>query len=246
MYYTVYKIRNELNKKIYIGVHKTLDPNDSYMGSGYAIKTAIEKHGIDNFTKRILKTFSTEDVAYQYESQLVTSDFINSSRTYNMSIGGHRGPGRIPGFHLSDERKRQISAKLTGSKHSVETIQKRTESLLLARESGKMKYVYSEAREIAWAKGWKLSEKAVKNIAQATIERWKDPEFKKRMTEIKLKSSKKGSDHYGFKGYWVTPMGTFASSSSAAIANGVTKRTIQVRCHKKVDGYIFIHAETHQ
>ena len=56
--YTVYKITNLLNDKIYIGVHKTENPNDSYYGSGVAIKEAIKKHGKENFRKDIL--FITE------------------------------------------------------------------------------------------------------------------------------------------------------------------------------------------
>ena len=43
MVYTVYKIVNLTNEKYYIGVHKTSDPNDSYYGSGVAIKKAIKK-----------------------------------------------------------------------------------------------------------------------------------------------------------------------------------------------------------
>jgi hypothetical protein len=246
MYYTVYKIRNEINKKIYIGVHKTEDLDDSYMGSGYGIVKAIKKYGVQNFTKRILKIFPSEEMAYLYESMLVNQNFINSSRTYNMSFGGYRGPGRRPGFTLSEERKKTISQKLLGHKQSAETIEKRTQSLKLARENGKMKYVHSEAREIAWAKGWKVSESGRINIANANIIKWQNPEFKAKRKADMLKTAKKGSQHYGFKGYWVTPLGTFESSSAAASAHGVTKRTIQVRCKQKIDGYIFIHAEKPQ
>jgi len=86
--YTVYKITNLINKKIYIGVHKTTNPNDSYFGSGLHIKRVIQKHGKENFTKSILFEYNNSEDAYLKESQIVNQSFVKSKNTYNIAIGG--------------------------------------------------------------------------------------------------------------------------------------------------------------
>ncbi len=55
MFYYIYQITNMVNAKIYVGVHKTSNLNDGYMGSGKIIRSAMEKHGISNFSKDILE-----------------------------------------------------------------------------------------------------------------------------------------------------------------------------------------------
>lgn len=87
----VYKITNNLNGKIYIGVHSTNNINDNYMGSGIAIKAAIKKYGIENFTKEILVDYETAEIAYRLEKMLVNENFLKNRNTYNLNLGGVGG-----------------------------------------------------------------------------------------------------------------------------------------------------------
>lgn len=89
MVYTVYKIVNLKNQKYYIGVHKTNNPNDSYYGSGVAIKNAIKKHGKENFQKNILFITEHKEEAYALEKQL-TVDY-KDRMSYNLKLGGTGG-----------------------------------------------------------------------------------------------------------------------------------------------------------
>lgn len=132
MYHIVYKITNEVNKKVYIGKHSTSNINDGYLGSGVALKNAIKKYGKQNFTKRILKIFDDEESAYEYESRILTEAFIASSNTYNMT---NKRSGSYAGGKRSEETKKKMSdakkgrASRKGHKNSPEHRRKISESL---------------------------------------------------------------------------------------------------------------------
>jgi hypothetical protein len=91
MFYLLYEIRNNINDKIYVGVHKTKDMNDGYMGSGKLIQAAIKKYGIENFTKVILETFESAEAMYARENEVVTDEFLLREDTYNLRRGGTGG-----------------------------------------------------------------------------------------------------------------------------------------------------------
>ena len=91
MFYYLYQITNLVNNKIYVGVHKTKNLNDGYMGSGKVIKDAIAKHGIDNFKKDILEYFDNSDAMYAREKEVVTDDFLLREDVYNLRRGGDGG-----------------------------------------------------------------------------------------------------------------------------------------------------------
>lgn len=88
MKYTVYKITNLLNGKIYIGIHKTDNLDDDYMGSGNNIKKAIKKYGVKNFKKEYLAVFDEPSDMFDLETKLVNEEFVKNKNNYNIVTGG--------------------------------------------------------------------------------------------------------------------------------------------------------------
>jgi len=112
--YTVYKTTNLINSKIYIGVHKTTNPNDRYFGSGTAIKQALKKYGKHNFKKDVLHIFETRQEMIDKEIEIVTKDFIRQKTNYNQSTGG------MCGKIYTDEVRKMMSDNRKGVKKSEE------------------------------------------------------------------------------------------------------------------------------
>lgn len=103
MYYLIYKTTNKVNKKYYYGAHSTNDVDDSYLGSGVALKKAIEKYGKENFYKEIIEFCDSEDEMYLKEEKIV-SEHYKKDECYNMNIGGKGGWNYVnsTGINLGD------------------------------------------------------------------------------------------------------------------------------------------------
>jgi len=128
--YTVYKTTNLINGKIYIGVHKTENPCDNYLGSGIAIKRAIKIYGSNNFKKEVLFEFDNPVDAYAKEKELVTSEFILLENTYNMTTGGSVS------INWDEDRKLTHSMKVSGSNHPMFGKKHKPESIEKIRAKG--------------------------------------------------------------------------------------------------------------
>jgi hypothetical protein len=91
MKYTIYKITNTVNGKIYIGKHQTKNLDDAYMGSGKMLQRALKKYGAVNFMKKILYVFDSEEEMNAKEADIVTEEFCLRDDTYNLCVGGGGG-----------------------------------------------------------------------------------------------------------------------------------------------------------
>lgn len=107
MKYIVYLTTNIKNQHIYVGVHKTQDPEvfDGYLGNGISrfkpnsmynsnapFCLAVQKYGFDSFRRSIIKVFDTEQEALDLEAEIVNEEFIKRSDTYNITLGGGMPP----------------------------------------------------------------------------------------------------------------------------------------------------------
>lgn len=158
----VYKITNKINGKFYIGKRKHSNPQkDPYTGSGKLIKLAIEKYGIQNFSKEILAVFEGNEEASKYEASLITENMIKSSACYNMHEGGHGGFAHINNLPAS-ERKNILSLKLKQKQGLIDiggTKNWTDESFKRVREQGQRN------RELGLCRGHKHSEKFKKEAS---------------------------------------------------------------------------------
>lgn len=133
IYYTVYKITNHINGKFYIGKHKTTNLDDGYLGSGIAIKAAIQKYGKENFSKSYLHIFDNEHHMTLAEKILVV---VDSSVSYNLVVGGEGSWDLVNELHKQnnyskeyyEERHAKSKAALI-VKHGVDNAGKTEQSI---------------------------------------------------------------------------------------------------------------------
>ena len=106
--YIIYRIKNIITGKSYIGKHTTTNEFDSYFGSGIALKAAIKKYGKDKFIKEILE-FCEDDLTLSGREIFWISEFNSFvPYGYNISIGGKGGDNFTNNPNKEEIRKRMI------------------------------------------------------------------------------------------------------------------------------------------
>lgn len=111
MKYIIYQTTNLINNKIYIGQHKTKNPDifDGYLGCGIKVNMpssymnpcsplqyAVKKYGVKNFKRTTLKIVDTLEEALEIEAKLVDYEFLKRLDTYNAQLGGITGYKYLP------------------------------------------------------------------------------------------------------------------------------------------------------
>ena len=107
MYGFIYITTNHINGKQYIGQKKYDKSNKwkKYLGSGIALKRAIEKYGESNFSKEIIEECETKEVLDDREKYWINYyNAVDSDDFYNIASGGDGG-NTIVGY--SEEQMEQ-------------------------------------------------------------------------------------------------------------------------------------------
>ena len=117
MFYTVYKITNLVNSKIYVGLHVTSNLDDDYLGSGKQIQAAVKKYGRKNFKKEYIRVCRTPEEMYKLEAEIVNEEFVKNPNTYNMKTGG---TGSWSHVNSNPERYRATRSQLRKLRNAQE------------------------------------------------------------------------------------------------------------------------------
>ena len=107
--YIIYKTTNNINNKIYIGLHKQTGIEfDGYLGSGLLLKRAIARYGRDQFVRETLAVCKSK-----VEASLKEIYFIDLYQSRDTSIGYNITPGGGGGDVISTHpNKHEIYLKL--------------------------------------------------------------------------------------------------------------------------------------
>lgn len=217
MYHYVYKTINLINNKYYFGVHSTQNLNDKYLGSGQALKKAIAKHGRSNFKLEILKQFETRELALLYEKQIITSDVINDTNSYNLIPGG----ANVSKFGKKDKEQTKIKKSLSRKKMLAE---KGYSTLTKIKISESVKRLHAEGNIYPQKK---------KRLTKEELYNLKSDNTKRRWELGLMPIPKSGVEHHSFSGYYHTPYGIFSSAIQAANVLSISHHTVKNRCLSK-------------
>lgn len=148
MKYLIYRVTNLVNGKYYIGRHRTANADDSYMGSGIGIKRAIAKYGIENFSKEIIAESWDETNLWELEKQIVNTEVVKDSMSYNNSYGGKHYLHGLKTYDIDAFVEHQRMAGLKGgpAAYNQKSLEEKIKWHKKGYEAGKEKHYERNAR----------------------------------------------------------------------------------------------------
>jgi len=171
MYYLVYKTTNLINNRIYVGCHKTDNIDDGYMGSGKLLIQAINKYGIDNFRKEILRIFDNQEDMFNFESEVVNKEFVKNKITYNIKLGGEGGWDHIDTKGIP--RSPEVIAKFSGPNNwnygriTPQEVRDKISKSLIGKMAGENNPMYGRCGELHPLYGIPRPEETRNKISEA-------------------------------------------------------------------------------
>ena len=165
-FFYVYKTTNKLNGKYYIGKHISNKETDDYLGSGLLLWRAINKYGIENFSKEIIEYCESSSVLNEREKYWIEKTDSLYPRGYNIAKGGNGGD-----LYTNNPRNKEIREKLRLL--GLNQTKEHREALIMSR-IGK-KHTSEACKKISESrKGIIFTEEHKKNISEKTKEAMKN------------------------------------------------------------------------
>ena len=117
----IYITTNMINGKKYLGQKKFDCRWKSYLGSGKALKRAIQRYGKENFKRDIIMVcYSAEELNKAERELSISLNVVESKGWYNEVYGG----GSMSGYKVSEISKRKNALSHIGKRPSDEVRQK--------------------------------------------------------------------------------------------------------------------------
>ena len=174
IYNYVYITTNNINGKQYVGVHKTRNLNDGYLGSGKILKRAVKKYGKENFTIEILEFYDTFEEALKNEIILIKEYNTIRPNGYNIALGGYGGDTYSNQPKIKKEKTRKKQSKARKGRYAIYN-----------EKLNKSKYVKEEELSQYLKENWKLgfSQKTKRKMRKAAVGKLKSKEHIKHLSK---------------------------------------------------------------
>lgn len=205
--YYIYLTENLVNGTKYIGKHYG-NIDDEYLGSGLIIYQSIQKHGIENFKKKILEIGVKDNIDLLEKKWIKKYNAVKDKNFYNLTDGGTGGKTLY--------NKKQIQLRTNKFRKYLENLTEEEK-----KEISKKRSLLAKKQR----QNKELDKQRVKRFKQTLSNKsidWKKERYK----------NQSGKNHYCARKV-NTPDGTFELASDAAKFYNVHTQTILNRCNNK-------------